>query len=81
MNRILLCAAILSLHFMTASAQLRVKAGNDSPLRKLQIAELAVNGLYVDSVAGPTLHLFHTQGSQGDERASARQLRGHRRTV
>ena len=50
MNRILLCAAILSLHFMTASAQLRVKAGNDSPLRKLQIAELAVNGLYVDSV-------------------------------
>ena len=35
---------------MTASAQLRVKAGNDSPLRKLQIAELAVNGLYVDSV-------------------------------
>ena len=50
MNRIILCVAILLLHLVTASAQLRIKAGNDSPLRKLQIAEMAVNGLYVDSV-------------------------------
>ena len=50
MNKKILCAAILLLHLVTASGQLRVKTGNDSPLRKLQIAELAVNGLYVDSV-------------------------------
>ena len=31
-------------------AQIRINNGNDSPLRKLQIAELAITNLYVDSV-------------------------------
>ena len=33
-----------------ADAQFRIKAGGDSPLKKLQIAEVAINNLYVDSV-------------------------------
>ena len=32
------------------NAQLRLNLGNDSPIRKLQIAEMAINNLYVDSV-------------------------------
>jgi len=42
----------LSLLFCTqsASAQFRFNTGEDSPLRKLQIAELYINNLYVDSV-------------------------------
>ena len=31
-------------------AQVKVKTGDNSPLRKLQIAELATSNLYVDSV-------------------------------
>ena len=31
-------------------AQMRLNLGNDSPIRKLQIAEMAINNLYVDSV-------------------------------
>ena len=46
----ILCAAILSLHLLSASAQMRINMGSDSPLRKLQIAELAITNLYVDSV-------------------------------
>jgi carboxyl-terminal processing protease len=34
----------------TATAQMRINFGPESPLRKLQIAEMAVNNLYVDSV-------------------------------
>lgn len=33
-----------------ARAQLRLDLGNDSPLRKLQVAEAVINNLYVDSV-------------------------------
>ena len=36
--------------FLPLSAQLRFDTGKDSPLRKLQIAEMAVTNLYVDSV-------------------------------
>ena len=36
--------------FLPLSAQLRFNMGEDSPLRKLQIAEMAINNLYVDSV-------------------------------
>ena len=50
MNKKILCAAILSLLFLPSSAQFRVNMGADSPLRKLQIAEMAINNLYVDSV-------------------------------
>ncbi len=38
------------LFITTVSAQMRINMGADSPLRKLQIAEMAVNNLYVDSV-------------------------------
>ena len=50
MNKKIVCAAILSLQLMTSFAQVRINNGNDSPLRKLQIAELAITNLYVDSV-------------------------------
>lgn len=33
-----------------ASAQFRINMGEDSPLRKLQLAEMAIEALYVDSV-------------------------------
>ena len=36
--------------FLPLNAQMRINVGNDSPLRKLQIAELAITNLYVDSV-------------------------------
>lgn len=36
--------------FTPLHAQMRISFGADSPLRKLQIAEMAVNNLYVDSV-------------------------------
>ena len=53
MNRIaktVLYAAILSLPIMEVNAQMSIRMGEDSPLRKLQIAEIATNNLYVDSV-------------------------------
>ncbi len=46
----LLYVAVLSLLPIVASAQMRINMGADSPLRKLQIAELAITNLYVDSV-------------------------------
>lgn len=35
---------------VSANAQLRLNFGSDSPLRKLQVAEMAISNLYVDSV-------------------------------
>ena len=49
-KKLVLSAAILSQLSIPASAQLRINMGNDSPMRKLQIAEMAINNLYVDSV-------------------------------
>ena len=46
MNKNVLCTAILSLLFLPLHAQHR----DDASLRKLQIAEMAINSLYVDSV-------------------------------
>lgn len=46
MNKKVLCIAILSLLFIPLHAQHR----DDASLRKLQIAEMAINSLYVDSV-------------------------------
>ena len=48
-GRLVLTAALV-LCACHASAQLRVNSGSDSPLRKLQYAELAITNLYVDSV-------------------------------
>ncbi len=42
------CAALATC--LTATAQLKLNIGKDSPLRKLQVAELAISNLYVDSV-------------------------------
>ena len=50
MNKTIVCAAILSLQIFSASAQMTIRMGEDSPLRKLQIAEMAITNLYVDSV-------------------------------
>ena len=36
--------------FLPLTAQIRINMGEDSPMRKLQIAEMAINNLYVDSV-------------------------------
>ena len=49
MKQILL-ALITLLMAGQATAQMTVRLGPDAPLRKLQIAEMAINGLYVDSV-------------------------------
>ena len=47
----ILCTALLSLLVtIQANAQLRINNGEDSPLRKLQYAEVVINSLYVDSV-------------------------------
>ena len=46
----MLCAVAWTLLATTASAQMRINLGDSSPLRKLQIAELATTNLYVDSV-------------------------------
>ena len=35
---------------LNLQAQLRINTGDGSPMRKLQIAEMAINNLYVDSV-------------------------------
>ena len=35
---------------ISAMAQMKLNFGDDSPLRKLQIAELAISNLYVDNV-------------------------------
>jgi carboxyl-terminal processing protease len=40
-----LCLAAVSTH-----AQFRINSGDDSPIRKLQFAEIAISNLYVDSV-------------------------------
>ena len=50
MKKYVLLVAIASLLTINASAQIRINNGADSPLRKLQIAELAISNLYVDSV-------------------------------
>lgn len=43
-------AVLFLLLTLSASAQMRINFGADSPLRKLQIAEMAISNLYVDSV-------------------------------
>ena len=41
---------MLSLGTLSANAQFRINNGDDSPLRKLNIAEISINNLYVDDV-------------------------------
>ena len=48
-NRVVL-TALLSLFTICAWAQFRIANNDDSPLRKLQYAEIAISNLYVDSV-------------------------------
>ena len=50
MNRLIIVTVALSLLSLSASAQFRINNREDSPLRKLQYAEVAINNLYVDSV-------------------------------
>ena len=50
LRKTVLFVAILSLHPLLALAQMRIDMGGSSPLRKLQIAEIATTNFYVDSV-------------------------------
>ena len=50
MKRISIISLLCLITALTASAQLKLNFGSDSPIRKLQIAEMAVTNLYVDSV-------------------------------
>ena len=49
-SKTVLYAVMLSLLSLTGQAQIRINMGEDSPMRKLQIAEMAISNLYVDSV-------------------------------
>ena len=49
-GKIILAALMLVMCVAEASAQLRFRMGEDSPMRKLQLAEMLVNNFYVDSV-------------------------------
>ena len=49
MNKVLF-SILLSLGTLSANAQFRINNGDDSPLRKLNIAEISINNLYVDDV-------------------------------
>jgi carboxyl-terminal processing protease len=49
MNKVLF-SIFLSLGTLSANAQFRINNGDDSPLRKLNIAEISINNLYVDDV-------------------------------
>ncbi len=46
----IIVSIVIGLSICSASAQLNINFGKDSPLRKLQIAEMAINSVYVDSV-------------------------------
>ena len=46
---LVLCAFVF-LFSVESNAQFRINLGGGSPLRKLQIAEMAINNLYVDTV-------------------------------
>ena len=48
--RLLFCTAWFAINISPLFAQVRIKAGDNSPLYKLQLAEVMVNNLYVDSV-------------------------------
>lgn len=50
MKRTILCALVFAFAATGIGAQIKINWGEDSPLRKLQIAEMAINSLYVDSV-------------------------------
>lgn len=49
-TRTLLMLFIAAVAAVDVKAQLRMNLGEDSPMRKLQIAEMAITNLYVDSV-------------------------------
>ena len=49
MNKVLF-SILLSFGALSANAQFRINNGDDSPLRKLNIAEISINNLYVDDV-------------------------------
>lgn len=48
--RTILFTLLSAMTIIAANAQVKVNWGDDSPLRKLQIAEMAITNLYVDSV-------------------------------
>ncbi|MCR5130776.1 MAG: S41 family peptidase [Prevotella sp.] len=51
MKKTILTALVLLSFATGARSQFRVNMGNDSPIRKLQIAEMAITNLYVDTLS------------------------------
>lgn len=49
--RHILSTLLILLAAFSADAQMRINLGADSPLRKLQIATIAIENLYVDTVS------------------------------
>ena len=49
-RRTTFCFLLFAFCLLPLTAQIRINMGEDSPMRKLQIAEMAINSLYVDSV-------------------------------
>ena len=50
MKKYVYCLIFSLFTFLPLSAQLKINFGGDSPLRKLQMAEMAIKNFYVDSV-------------------------------
>ena len=50
MKKIIITVIAILLFVITSNAQFRLNLGGNSPLRKLQLAEMAINNLYVDTV-------------------------------
>ena len=50
MKKYVYCLIFSLFTFLPLSAQLKINFGGDSPLRKLQMAEMAITNFYVDSV-------------------------------
>lgn len=82
MKKYVYCLIFSLFTFLPLSAQLKINFGGDSPLRKLQMAEMAITNFYVDSVneqkltedairgmleARSALYLHRCEGNEGYE--------------
>ena len=47
---LVICVAFCHISLIPLNAQFRINLGKNSPMSKLQYAEMAINNLYVDSV-------------------------------
>ncbi len=49
-KKTIILTTLIALYATASFAQVKLNLGNDSPLRKLQVAEMAINSFYVDEV-------------------------------